>query len=148
MNKTFKGRPVIPGNIRGEALVTRQGFNILASYMGEGFLEGEIGICSDKNNKALYGKNMSGKVLCLPVTIGSTTGGVLLQIACKQKSAPSAMLFSEHIDSLAAAGVVLSDIWGNGKIVTVDQLGNDFLDYVKDGMVMEIKEDGTVIITG
>jgi predicted aconitase with swiveling domain len=147
MNKTFKGRPIIPGNIKGEALVTRQGFNILASYIEDGFSEEKKGICSDQNNNELYGKKMSGKVLCLPVTIGSTTGGVLLQIASEQKTAPSAMLFSQHIDSLAAAGVVLSKVWGNGKIITIDQLGSDFLNYIQDGMLVEINEDGNVIIT-
>ena len=56
------------------------------------------------------------------------------------------MLFSEPIDSLAAAGVILADVWTDDTITTVDNLGQEFLDYVKDGMTLEIKSDGTVIV--
>ncbi|MCP4755046.1 MAG: DUF126 domain-containing protein [Proteobacteria bacterium] len=147
MKKRFKGRPVVAGNVEGKSLVTHQGFNTLASYLGS-FARGKTGICSDQNNPELYGKDMSGRILCLPVTIGSTGGGVILQIAKEQDAAPAAMLFSHHIDPLAAAGVVLTQVWGTGRIVAVDQLGSDFLEYVQDGMSMEITEDGTVLIDG
>ena len=32
MAKTFKGRPLIPGKLEGEALVSKQPFNTTASY--------------------------------------------------------------------------------------------------------------------
>ena len=32
MKKTFKGRPVVPGRVTAEALVTHAGFNTLASF--------------------------------------------------------------------------------------------------------------------
>ena len=59
---------------------------------------------------------------------------------------PSAMLFSEEIDSLAASGIVLAKNWENSKIIAIDKLGKDFLDTVKTGDTLEIKEDGSVII--
>jgi hypothetical protein len=55
------------------------------------------------------------------------------------------MLFSGHIDSLAAAGAVLADVWVDGVTMPViDSLGDEFLSYVKDGMKITVKEDGTV----
>lgn len=60
---------------------------------------------------------------------------------------PSAGLYvvSEPIDSLAAAGAVLSDVWLEGSpLPVVDSLGSEFLDYVKDGMEITLKQDGTV----
>ena len=55
------------------------------------------------------------------------------------------MLFSQPIDSLAAAGAVLSDVWLEGTpLPVVDSLGDEFLEYVKDGMEITVKEDGTV----
>ena len=36
--QTFKGRVVYGGNVEGEALVTHQGFNTLASYLGSRYL--------------------------------------------------------------------------------------------------------------
>ena len=57
------------------------------------------------------------------------------------------MLFSEPIDSLAAAGAVLADVWlDDVSMPVVDSLGEEFLDYVKDDMSITIKEDGTVVV--
>jgi len=56
------------------------------------------------------------------------------------------LLFSEHIDSLSAAGVILSEMWSNKIIVTVDGLGADFLSYVQDDMFISISVDGTVAV--
>jgi uncharacterized protein len=144
LTKSFRGRVVLGGELVGESIVTHQGFNILASYMGA--LSNGNSQCSDQNNIELYKKDLKGKIICLPKTIGSTTGGMILQSIAKAGIAPSAMLFSEHIDSLAAAGIILSDVWNDTRIITIDQLGDEFLEYVKDGQKISIKQDGTVEI--
>ena len=55
------------------------------------------------------------------------------------------MLFANHIDSLAAAGAVLADVWVDDVTMPViDSLGDEFLNYVKDGMKITVKADGTV----
>ena len=55
------------------------------------------------------------------------------------------MLFSNRIDSLAVAGAVLADVWvDNVSMPVVDSLGEEFLNYVKDGMTITIKADGVV----
>lgn len=62
--------------------------------------------------------------------------------------APACLLFSEPIDSLAAAGAILSDVWTESSLPTVDSLGEDFLEYVKEGMLIEVMEDGIVRVEG
>ena len=57
---------------------------------------------------------------------------------------PQALLFSKPIDTLAAAGVLMADIWKNQRIVTIDMLGDEFLETVKTGDPIAIREDGTV----
>ena len=57
---------------------------------------------------------------------------------------PSAMLFSKEIDSLAASGVILASIWENSPIVSIDMLGDDFLNYVESGDTINILENGVV----
>ena len=58
---------------------------------------------------------------------------------------PAALLFANHIDSLAAAGAVLADVWvENVSMPVIDCLGDEFLNFVKDGMQITVKEDGTV----
>ena len=55
------------------------------------------------------------------------------------------MLFANHIDSLAAAGAVLASVWVDGVTMPViDSLGDEFLEYVKDGMKITVKSDGIV----
>ena len=145
--KTFKGRVVAPGNVTAEALVSHGGLNTLASFQKALQFGDKKATCGDQNNPDLYNKQMAGKALCLPQTIGSTTGGLVLYCACAMGRQPAAMLFSQPIDSLAGAGVVIADVWlkdEKAKMVVVDSLGEEFLNYVKDGMSITVKEDGTV----
>ena len=147
--KTFKGRVVAPGSLTAEALVSHGGLNTLASFQKALQFGDKKATCGDQNNPDLYGKQMLGKALCLPRTIGSTTGGLVLYCACAMKRQPACLLFSEPIDSLEAAGAVLSDVWLEGTpLPVIDCLGEEFLDYVKDGMKITIKPDGTVEVDG
>ena len=57
---------------------------------------------------------------------------------------PEALLFSKPIDTLAAAGVLMADVWKNQRIVTIDMLGDEFLETVETGDPITINEDGTV----
>ena len=143
--KQFKGRVITSGEVRAEAVVTTEGFNTLASLqMALQFGDKEVK-CGDQSNQQLYGKPLINKALCLPQTIGSTTGGLVLYCACSLKKNPACMLFANHIDSLAAAGAVLADVWVDGVTMPViDSLGDEFLNYVKDGMKITVKLDGTV----
>ncbi len=143
--KTFTGRVVSKGNTTAEALVSHGGLNTLASFQKALQFGDKNATCGDQNNPDLYGKQMKGKALCLPRTIGSTTGGLVLYCACSMERQPACMLFSEPIDSLAAAGAVLQDVWlPNSHMPVIDSLGDEFLAFVKDGMKITVKEDGTV----
>ena len=143
--KVFKGRVVTPGQVTAEAVVTTEGFNTLASFQNALQFGDKQVKCGDQNNKDLHNKPLLGKALCLPQTIGSTTGGLVLYCACAMHKNPACMLFANHIDSLAAAGAVLADVWVDGVTMPViDCLGDEFLEYVKDGMTITVKEDGVV----
>ena len=145
--KEFQGRVVTPGTVTAEALVSHGGLNTLASFQKALQFGDKKATCGDQNNPDLYGKEMLGKALCLPQTIGSTTGGLVLYCACAMQRQPACMLFSKPIDSLAAAGSILASVWlPDVKMPVVDSLGEEFLEYVKDGMSITIQEDGTVCV--
>ena len=145
--KEFKGRVIAPGTVTAEAVVTHGGFNTLASLQGALQFGDKKATCGDQNNPDLHGKELAGKALCLPQTIGSTTGGLVIYCACAMGRQPACMLFSKRIDSLAAAGSILASVWcPDTKMPVVDSLGDAFLDYVKDGMSITIQEDGTVTV--
>ena len=145
--KEFKGRIVTPGTVTAPALVSHGGLNTLASFQGALQFGDKKATCGDQNNPDLPGKELAGKALCLPQTIGSTTGGLVLYCACAMGRQPACMLFSKPIDSLAAAGAILASVWlENGNMPVVDSLGDEFLEFVKDGMSISIKDDGTVVV--
>lgn len=122
--KQFKGRPVVPGKAKAEALVSHGGFNTLASFQKSLMFGDKNATCSDQNNPDLYQKPMAGKALCLPMTIGSTTGGMVLYTAACMGRQPACLLFSQPIDSL----------------------GEEFLQAVKTGDPITVEEDGTVTV--
>ena len=145
--RQFQGRIVTPGTVRAKAVVTHEGFNTLASLQKALQFGDKTASCSDQNNRELFGKPTAGYALCLPQTIGSTTGGLVLYCACAMHRQPACMLFSNHIDSLAAAGAILADVWlDDVTMPVVDCLGDEFLEYVKDDMMITIDENGLVTV--
>ena len=146
MKKVFKGRVIVKGSVSAEALVSRQGFNTLASYQHSLMFGDKTGKCSDQNNSDIYEKAMAGKALCMPQTIGSTTGGLVLYTAACMSRQPTCLLFSKPIDSLACAGAILADVWTDNSMPTVDGLGDEFIEYVQTGDRITVDEDGSVTV--
>ena len=144
--KVFTGRVIASGTCKAEALVSHGGLNTLASFQKALQFGDKKATCGDQNNPDLYGKQMAGKALCLPMTIGSTTGGMVLYTVCSLGKQPACMLFSMPIDSLAASGAILGDVWTDAKMPVVDSLGEEFLAYVQTGMTVTVGEDGLVTV--
>jgi len=144
--KEFKGRVLNEGTYHGKAIVSHGGLNTLATFQSSAIKGSKYVIAADQNNPDLFGKNITGIALCLPQTIGSTTGGMVLQVICSMKTNPACLLFSESIDSLAAAGAVLAAVWEGSKMIVIDRLGKEFLETVKTDDIVTVKEDGTVVI--
>jgi len=145
MAKTFKGRALLPGNLEGKALVSKQPFNTTASYFTNMFAGNtKDAPCTDANNKELYQKDLSGAIICTPQTVGSTMGAGAIMGMNEIGVGAKAFLFSSHIDSIAAGGLIIDDIWNDRRVITVDLLGDEFMETVKTGDPISIKEDGTV----
>ncbi len=143
--KTFKGRPILPGNLEGKALVTKQPFNLTASYF-ENMFGGntETAPCTDANNPELFEKDMKDAIMCTSQCIGSTMGAGTIMGVSELGVALKAFLFSSHIDSIAAGGLIMDDVWYDRRVITIDLLGDEFLEAVNTGDPIAIHEDGTV----
>ena len=146
MEREFQGRVVLAGEVTGSALVTRTGFNSLAAFYKSMVSGSKQAICSDQNNPDLFGKDLKDSIICLPQTSGSTSAGATWDRVAFMGIAPKAMLFSKSIDSLGAAGLILADQWVGKRIVTIDELGDEFLAFVEEGCQVSIFHDGRVRI--
>ena len=145
--KEFTGRVIAPGTVTAEAVVSHGGFNTLASFQGALQFGDKKATCGDQNDADIHGKELAGKALCLPQTIGSTTGGLVLYCTAALNRQPACLLFSKPIDSLAAAGSILASVWlPDVSMPVIDSLGDEFLDYVKDGMTITVGENGKVTV--
>ena len=141
---TFQGRVILPGDLVGEALVSRFGFNTYACFYNSLSDKAVHAICADSGNKDLFGNRLDGKIICLPNSTGSTSAGAVWLRLAKLGLTPKAMLFARSIDALAAGGLIIADLWADVRIVTIDQLGDELLQSVKSGDTLSIKENGLV----
>ena len=143
--KTFKGRPLLSGELEGKALASKQPLNTTGSYLDNLFGGNSTSApCTDPNNKEFYGKDLNGAIICTTTTVGSSLGGASLMGVGSLGLGPKAMLFSQHIDSVSFAGLLMDDVWNDRRVITIDLLGDEFLDAVKTGDPISIREDGTV----
>ena len=143
--KTFKGRPVLSGKLEGKALVSKQAFNLTGSFLKNMFAgETKTAPCTDSTNKDLNGKDLKGAIICTPQTVGSTMGAGTIMMLSELGVQPQAWLFSSHIDSISAGGLIIDDVWNGKRVITIDLLGDDFLKSVKTGDPIAVHEDGTV----
>ncbi len=143
--KTFQGRPLLPGDLEGKATVSKQPFNTSGSYFDNMF--GGVtdsAPCTDSDNKELFRKDIANCIMCTSQTIGSTFGGAAIMGVAEIGVGPKAMLFSRHIDSIISAGLFMEDIWNEQRIITIDLLGDEFLETVNTGDPIAIHADGTV----
>ena len=143
--KTFKGRPVLSGKLEGKALVSKQAFNLTGSFLKNMFAgETKTAPCTDSTNKDLNGKDLKGAIICTPQTVGSTMGAGTIMMLSELGVQPQAWLFSSHIDSISAGGLIMDDVWNKKRVITIDLLGDEFLEAIKTGDPVTIHEDGTV----
>jgi predicted aconitase with swiveling domain len=145
MAKKFKGRPLLSGKLKGKVLASQQPFNTTGSYLENLFGGKKDGApCTDPNNKDFYKKELKDAIICTTTTVGSSLGGAALMGVGSLGVGPKAMLFSQHVDSVSIAGLLMDDIWNDRRVIAIDLLGDEFLKAVKSGDSVSIKEDGTV----
>jgi hypothetical protein len=71
-------------------------------------------------------------------------GGATLMGVGTMNLGPKAMLYGQHVDSVSVAGLIIDNVWNDRPVITIDQLGDEFIDTVKSGDPIAIHEDGTV----
>lgn len=120
----LKGRPVVPGEARGVALVSKQPLSFL------GGVDPESGIITERGHD-LEGRRVEGVILCFPHGHGSTVGSYVLYSLVKRGVGPKAIV-NMRADPVVVVGAVIAGV------PMVDQID---IDLIEDGALVEV--DGT-----
>jgi predicted aconitase with swiveling domain len=99
---TLKGRTVVEGNCKAEALVSTKPISFL------GGVDPADGNVIEKNHD-LLGECIKDKVLCFPHGRGSTVGSYVLYSLAKKKLAPKAII-NQKADPVVVVGAIIANI--------------------------------------
>ncbi len=119
----FKARPIVPGNVEGEAVVVDS-----ISFYGD--VDPESGLLHD-------GRPVKDRILVARKSRGSTVGSYVIYALKVYKTHPRAILLGSS-EPIVIAGAVLAGI------PLFDSLPPSFFRAVKDGAVIKAYMDGTV----
>ena len=137
----LKGRGLNRGVAKGEALVTKP-INFFGAYM-QGILSGKLSKIEDTKHE-LFGKNLEGKILVFPFSIGSLAGGVSLLEAIMQGVGPKAIVNSKT-DGVLLAGPVFARVFYGIEVPVVDSLDKDPFKTIRNGDYLTVDGNkGTV----
>ena len=126
----LKGRPIVEGKARGEALVSSTPLNLLK---GVDVNTGRI----IEEGHDLRGTVVTGKILCFPHGRGSTVGSYTLYTLAKRGRAPKAIV-NELADPVVVVGAII------GSIPMVDHID---LTKIRSSDIVEVDgEAGTVTV--
>ncbi len=100
--KTLKGRAVVAGICKGQALVSLQPISFL------GGIDPNSGVIIEKSHD-LKGQRVKDKVLCFPSGHGSTVGSYVLYSIVKRGLGPKAIV-NQVADPVVVVGAIIADI--------------------------------------
>jgi len=139
MDRVIVGRPLVPGEAAGRALVSREP---LSFWGGFDYRTGEI---IDRRHP-LSGHVAAGRVLAVPHARGSSTTTAVLLEAVSAGTAPAAILTTGPETFFALAAIVAEEMFRRSfPVVTIDSA--DF-DSLESGMHLRVAPDGTITVEG
>lgn len=131
MVNVFKGRKVVGGKAKGEALVSKEPICFL------GGIDVKTGRVTEVGHP-LEGKNIAGKVLIFPTGKGSTGGSYLIFEAAENGVGPCAMI-NRSVEQVTVIGCIIAEI------PMIDNVDPDPIELIKDGDMIEVNADEGII---
>ena len=127
------GRPCVPGEARGEALVANEALSFWGGY---DFRTGEI---IDRHHP-LAGARAAGRILAVPASKGSSTTTAVLLEAVRAGTAPAAIL-TIGVDPFFALASIVADVMYGKSFPVIALEAADFASLVT-GMQVRVDRDG------
>jgi len=139
----LKGTGLTRGVAEGEALVTKQPVNMLATYMQGFMLNKPSSVIGDARHE-LFGKDIKGKILIFPYASGSLACGACLLEAIKQGVAPKALVGIE-METAIVEGAIFSDVFLNLPLPIVQGLDKNPLEIIRTGDQVKVDANTGVV---
>ncbi|KXA89638.1 hypothetical protein AKJ62_02670 [candidate division MSBL1 archaeon SCGC-AAA259D14] len=127
----LKGNALTSGIAEGEAIITKQPINFLATYMHGFLIDQPSGKVEDPKHE-LYGEKIGGKILIFPHNVGSLTCGVVLLEAIKRRVSPKAII-NVKTEAALLTGAIFSDLFFDLNMPIVDGFDWNSLEKIKKG---------------
>jgi predicted aconitase with swiveling domain len=135
--KEIKGRGIIPGRVRGKALVTSQPLNLTSGLSKPLNLFNRLaGVYYDRHHE-LYKKDLYNRILVFPQTIGSTFTGMIILETIRRGRGPLAMIVQEA-DPLLTSGVILAEVWLEHKVPLIEIPDPDVFTLIRTDDIVEV----------
>jgi len=131
------GKVVVPGEVRGIALVSREPLSFWGGY------DWKTGEIIDRRHE-LSGQIAKDKILGVPFTRGSSTTTAVLLEAIRAKTAPTAIITTETDFFFALASVVADELYATP--LPLFALSEKDFALLKSGDEIEIRNDGEVYV--
>lgn len=139
MAVVIHGNSIVAGSARSSCLVSSEPLSFWGGY------DQATGEIIDRRHP-LSGRFGAGKIMVLPFTRGSsTTTGILLE-SVRAGVAPVGIITTEVDPFLALASIVADEMYGRS--FPVIAVGKEAFANIQNGMDVEIKTTGEVVIRG
>jgi predicted aconitase with swiveling domain len=134
--KIFKARALVSGRGRGRALVLEEPL----SLWGE--LDPQTGRITGRSARS--GMRVTDRVLVFPCGRGSSSASSILLESVRARTAPAAIITREADAILALGAAVAREMYHSSLPVVVLEADDYF--QIRDGQMIEVREDGEVCI--
>ena len=138
MGRVLSGKPIIPGDAEGVALVSHEPLSFW------GGLDAHTGEIIDRRHPR-SGAVVTGRVFVFPGGKGSSTGSAVLLESIRSGTAPAAII-NLRTDPILALGAIVADELYHRSLPIVVLKEEDF-HSIKEGDYLVVNTDGTVRVT-
>ena len=137
LDSTYQAKVLVPGEAAGKSLILPEPLSLW------GGLDPKTGDIIDQRHPSC-GKNVTGRVLVLPVGRGSSSASSILLESVRMGTAPAAIITAEIDAILALGAIVAQEIYG--ETLPVIMLLPDAYRQLHDGRLLTITADGIVAV--
>jgi predicted aconitase with swiveling domain len=135
VERVITAKPVVPGEVEGELLVSSESLSFWGGY------EAETGLIIDRRHP-LNGQYGAGKILAVPVSRGSSTTTAVLLEAIRLGNAPAAILTTGVDMFFALAAFVAEELFDRD--LPVLALEPDDFQRLESGIQVRIDLEGRI----